>query len=107
MFAQAMAMQAKGERPWLPACLRPTADMARGEAQSHDPWETIIFSFLLGRASTTTSEMFGGQCLAVPSIHQTRGAATRIGLIMAKNKAWEKKRIMRDGIQEWFYVRKQ
>lgn len=107
MFAQAMALQSKGERPWLPAYLRATADIARGEAQSHDPWETIIFSFLLGRASTTTSEILGEPCLAVPSIHQTRGAATRIGLIMAKNKAWEKKRIMRDGVQEWVYVRKQ
>lgn len=105
LFAHAIALFQKGEKPWLPDRLRPEADEEREKCQADDPWKQSLMRILVGRDRVCMADLMGEGGLNIPTAQQTKSASTRIGLIMSQISGWERKQLQFDGVRGYFYVR--
>jgi len=102
IWAEAMILFGAGEPWWLPQELESAAADLVDERYSADPWEAHISRYIAMKDEVSTQELLES-CLDLPKSQQTKGAQTRIGMIMAR-LGWRRARRQVGGRREHFYV---
>ena len=105
-WAEAMHRYRAGERWWLDT---PTLEQAQAEAAEErfedDAREGLIRDQINGRKWIRMAELFGEDCLNVPTERQTRALQTEIGRIIRSLK-WRRgrRRISKTATREYVYL---
>jgi predicted P-loop ATPase len=102
IWAQGVVLFGSGEPWWLPQELEAAAADLVDERYSADPWEAHISRYIALKDEVSTQELLES-CLDLPKSQQTKGAQTRIGMIMAR-LGWRRARRQVGGRREHFYV---